>query len=149
MYPFCTLRRLTRQRAEPSESRCSLAVMNEERSPAKPGPGTKKPIVKNPSTPGVQKPGNKPDGRNDDRIVERRQRRSRGRELASDPTEVRRLLLRKRPGRRRSALRLARGRRLLRHHLSDGQEVCVPLGSEVSFGREPGTPRMAVRAIRR
>jgi hypothetical protein len=34
--------------------------MSEERGLPKP---TKKPIVSNPSTPGVQKPGNKPDGR--------------------------------------------------------------------------------------
>jgi hypothetical protein len=36
--------------------------MTDERSPAKPDAGTKRPIVANPSTPGVQTP-NKPDGR--------------------------------------------------------------------------------------
>lgn len=35
----------------------------EKRSPEKPSSTTKTPVVKNPSTPGIQKPGNKPDGR--------------------------------------------------------------------------------------
>jgi hypothetical protein len=46
--------------------------MAEERSPAKPGADTKTPIVKNPSTPGIQRPGNKPDGRGDPRNGETR-----------------------------------------------------------------------------